>query len=101
MPNYGKEPNVAIVANGTLSSHGSVTVDDEAETLIMAANKFRRAAVIQNGGSGSIFIGNTGVTTANGFEVEAGGVFVDDISNSAWYAIALTGDVDVRYLIFT
>lgn len=62
MPNYGKEPNVAIVANGTLSSHGSVTVDDT-ETLIMAANKFRRAAVIQNGGSESIFIGNTGVTT--------------------------------------
>jgi len=75
-------------------------------TLIAAANPARVRIIIQNNGTGAIYIGDASVTTANGFPVAAGTSFSDraisegppDLNFSqAWYGIA-GGATDVRVI---
>ncbi|MCG7867361.1 MAG: hypothetical protein JAY74_13475 [Candidatus Thiodiazotropha taylori] len=87
---------IKFASNPTVS-HGAVSVTTTA-TLIQAKNLSRATCLIQNLGTGAIYIGNSNaVTSANGIYVAPGGstniTFTDPI-----YAIAATGLHDVRYL---
>jgi hypothetical protein len=57
----------------------------------------QKRVMIQNNGTSAIFIGPTGVTTANGIRIPASGSYEQDIGpNIAMFAIAQTGTQAVR-----
>lgn len=61
------------------------------------ANRF--SLCIYNNGSNTIFVGPTGVTTANGFPVPPGGSFCDDVNTTQVYScIVASGTENARVL---
>jgi hypothetical protein len=57
------------------------------------------SCLIQNKGSASVWLGNSTVTTANGFEFVAGAAATADLgSGDALYAVAASGTVSVHVL---
>jgi hypothetical protein len=78
----------------------AVTVGSSATALPTSPLEFRRAIVIHNLGTASIFIGGSDVTLANGLPLLAGEKISFDIQgtpNVAIFGIA-AGDTDVRIL---
>lgn len=76
---------------------GQITVG-VAATLIIAANANRRSVTIKNASTGPIFLGNAGVTTANGHQLDAGGALTYSSFTGAIYAIVTAGTATVTYL---
>lgn len=88
----GLLPNTAI--NNEAISVGLTEVAIPASPLAS-----RKLIQIQNNGDKSIFIGKTGVTTANGIEISKGGsVILEAGPNIALYAISSAAAQDVRIL---
>ncbi len=93
-------------ASGTLSTrtlaaqsanYGSVSVG-VAATLVLAANTGRSNILLQNLGTGVIYVGtDNAVTVANGIEVQVGGA-ITLATDEAIYAISTIAATDVRYL---
>lgn len=77
-----------------------------AATLIKAATN-RRAIIVRNNGARPVFIGGSGVTTANGMPLNPNptvGQAGDSITlegSAAVYGIVGTGTVEVRYIELT
>ena len=65
---------------------------------IFAANPDRIEAVFYNNGSQTVFLGkdNTVTSTAFFIAVPAGGSFVDEGSNDAWWGITASGTADMQ-----
>ena len=70
-------------------AHGQVTIGATA-TMIKAANTSRKALTIKNVGAVDVYIGGSGVTTANGFKLESGEAVSDIRSTAAIYGIRAT-----------
>lgn len=88
-------PNIAVL--GT-----AVTVDDTAGGVALPATAlaFRRILSVQNRGNKSIFVGPTGVTTANGTEIPKGAAMEFNAGPSvALFGVCATGETaNVRVL---
>lgn len=86
-------------ASGTSASYGNATVTTTATKIIATNLSGRRAAVIQNRGSKSIFIGHdSSITAANCPELPAGSsVEMPFGSTLDVYGITATGSSDIRY----
>lgn len=75
--------------------HTNVTVNGS-PILILSANRHRKTAIIQNQGSGTVFLGPLGVATSGasrGFALFAGATFTDNGSDQDWYAIGSGTDI--------
>lgn len=89
-----------------VNSGSNVAVEDTAVSVTTTATALpttaltgRRKIYIQNLDSQAIFLGGSGVTTANGLRIAAGGVFEDEVGDDvALFAICATGTADVRIL---
>jgi len=77
-------------------AHGQVSVGTSA-TQIKAANTSRKAITIKNIGSETVYLGNSGVTTANGFPLEPGEGFGPLRTTAAIYGIVASGSGKVAY----
>ena len=76
----------------------AVEVGDEA-TLVSAANELRQSCMITNNdAAATLYVGDDGVTTANGTPVQPGGSITIDKNVGAIYGIVATGTVDARVL---
>ena len=75
-----KHLNVNIGGLAALN-HGQVNVGSTA-TSIRAANLARKAITIKNIGASAVYLGGSGVTTGNGFKLEAGEA-LNDIRTTA------------------
>lgn len=82
--------------NQSTMNYGAVSVSTTA-TVIKAANASRELIIIRNNGGTSIFIGDSGVTTSDGYELEAG-QSVNLFTEDAIYGIVASGTEDARYL---
>ena len=75
---------------------GQVTLSTSA-ALVKAANAARRALIVKNiDASIVVYIGVTGVTSANGMELDAG-ESISVNTNDAVYAVAASGTPKVAY----
>jgi len=81
---------------GSGFSHGNISVGTT-PTLIKAANTARKSLLIQNLGTGAIYIGGSTVSTANGIKLDAGENITIDRTTAAVYGIS-TATQDVRFL---
>ena len=84
-------------ALATLFTSSAVTVGTAA-VIVAAAAAGRQAVTIYNNGSADIFIGGSGVTTANGLRVGPGGAYSTDRCTGALYAISTAAGQNVRVL---
>ena len=82
-PNKHLNINIGGLAN---LAHGQVTIGSAA-TEIKAANTSRKALTIKNVGAVDVYIGGSGVTTANGFKLGSGEALSDIRSTAAIYGI--------------
>lgn len=69
-----------------------------AEGLLIAANAGRKRLTIQNLGAAEVYIGPTGVTTADGIRIGSGGAYETDKTSAAFYGISTAPGQDVRVL---
>jgi hypothetical protein len=58
----------------------------------------RVSLCIYNNGAQTIFLGASGVTTANGLPLPAGGAFCDDVGSQPYYGIVASSTADARVL---
>jgi hypothetical protein len=94
---YGSEANQSIYdRKGTVTNYGAVTIGTSA-TQIVAADADRCSIIIYNNSGQTVYIGDSGVTTADGFPLLSGAdiTFYD---TDAIYADAVSSADDVRYL---
>lgn len=75
---------------------GAVSVTST-QTSIRATDATRTSLVIQNLGPSDLYIGETGVTTANGFLVSVGDSMGDIQFTGQIFGITASGTADVRY----
>lgn len=71
--------------------HSNVSVDDSAAVKIVSANRNRKSLVIQNTGGQTVYIGDSSVTNSDegrGYAVFAGTTFVDNATDTEWWAVA-------------
>lgn len=82
---------------GANGSFGSTAVGTTA-TEVLTATTGRKSLLVQNAGSGPVYVGfdNT-VTTANGVEIAAGGTYADETYSGSVYVIAASGTQDIRF----
>ena len=79
------------------SAYGNVSVGVTA-TLVRAANAGRSSVLVQNLGTGIIYVGTDGsVTAANGIQVQVNSAITLNVDD-AIYAISTIAATDVRYL---
>lgn len=87
-----------------VNSGANVAVEDTAVSVTTTATALpataltgRRKIYIQNLDNQEIFLGGSGVTTANGLRIAAGGVFEDEVGDDVGlFAITASGTADVR-----
>ena len=87
--NLRSDANMHLDVNiGGLASlaHGQVTIGSTA-TMIKAANTSRKAITIKNIGAVDVYIGNSGVTTSNGYKLASNAVSPEIRSTAAIYGI--------------
>lgn len=82
---------------GTIMNTAAVTITIAA-TLIRAANANRQSVVLRNKGANTIYIGNSGVTTASGQFINPNDVLTIDRSTAAIYGIVAAATEELRYL---
>ena len=87
---------IRLAGNRTVD-HGAVTVGTSA-ALVRAANDARNSILIQNLGADDIYIGDSGVTTANGLLVGKNGGTISFTAQTAIYGRSASAGNDVRYL---
>lgn len=75
----------------------AVTVDTD-PTLVVAARADRKALIIQNNSSATIYIGPSDVATTTGLALAANSSFSDYVTSAAWYAIVAADTADVRVI---
>lgn len=83
-----------VTRSGDTIANAAVSVANTA-TLILAANTNRNRAVIQNNSGQDVFIGASGVTTANGVKVLPNGALAVE-TGAAVYGIVAAATSDVR-----
>lgn len=79
----------------------AITVSGTATALPMTPLEYRRALVIHNNGSSTIYLGNPDVTSLTGFPLAAGEKIAFDIKGTprtTIYAISGGSSVDVRIM---
>lgn len=73
----------------------NVSVETGATIRLIAANGNRKSLILQNQGSGTVFIGATSTVaisgTARGYALFTGASFTDDATAGEWWAISGTG----------
>lgn len=88
--------SVTIAQGGTITNGTPATVGTT-EVALCAASASRKSVRFFNSGTATIYIGGTGVTTANGMPIAAGaGWSEDDGAAAAWYAISGSAGQTVR-----
>lgn len=85
------------LAGNRVIDHGAVTVGTSA-VLIAAENLNRNSILVQNLGAADIYIGDSGVTTANGLKVAKDGGTISLTAQVAVYARSGSAGNNVRYL---
>lgn len=91
-------PKQLVVSSGGTALTAAAVVVGTAATLVSAANTLRQSVTIQNKGAVPIYIGASGVTTAQGLELPSGQSVTFDKTTAAIYAIAGAAGQDVRVL---
>lgn len=92
----------ASITGGKIEAQAAATVTDGAATAntvsseLVAANASRSRLVIQNIGSSTVYLGDSGVTVANGLKVLPGAQYICQ-HQEAVHAITSTGTADCRY----
>lgn len=84
------------MAAGTIEN-GQATVGTTAVRLVAGAS-LRKGLLVQNLGSGDVYVGPTGVTTATGIKVPSGGSVPIDEFVGDLYAIGSAAGQDVRWM---
>lgn len=87
---------VVAVAKGA-RTQGAVAPDTTAD-LLLAANPARIVAAFYNNGAVTVYLGDSGVTSADDWPLPPGGVFVDNTSTDAWYGRTASGTGDIRFI---
>jgi hypothetical protein len=72
-------------AVNTVAAAGAVA------SLALAANPARVSALFVNSGAVPVYLGQAGVMPSNGIPIQLGQSFVDEASDSAWYAVTSGG----------
>lgn len=77
---------------------GSAAAPTSVAAVALAANVNRKTAIIYNNGSVTVYLGGSGVTTANGLPLLPGAAFVDDRTTGVWYGVTASGTGDLRII---
>lgn len=85
------------MAVGSNLVHNQTSVGTSA-TLIGAAKSTAKSLVVSNTGASTVFLGGSGVTTANGFPLAAGASIDFSDFNGQLYGIVASGTVNVAFL---
>ena len=91
----------AEIASGATPTVGTattakVTAAMNTPQLLAAANTDRRTLILQNAGSGTLYlVAGAGPATTDGVSIAAGGSFVIEAETTAWYGISPAA-LDVR-----
>ena len=88
----------AIFYAGTAVLGSVVSVGTTATALPASALANRRALIIRNNGSATVYLGAAGVTTASGFPLDPGQSLALEIGTLAIYGRVASGTVEVRVL---
>lgn len=92
-------PTRQLVTSATATGVGVAAVSvGTSAVLLRAASATRQSVTIRNNGSGVIYIGPSGVTTATGFNVEPGESFTFEGTTTAIYGIADSGTQACRVI---
>jgi len=82
---------------GQTGNYGQANVSTSA-TLLIEGNINRQSTLIQNTGSGPVYVGfDNEVTPSDGIEVAAGGTYSDETYGGDVYVVAGSGTKDVRF----
>jgi hypothetical protein len=93
------QDKVDLVALRNGINSGTVTVTTSATAIPTTALAGRRVIIIVNISSGNIFLGNSSVTTANGYQLYTQQAISMDVSDAVTvYGIVAAGTGEVRYL---
>jgi len=76
----------------------SVSCATSATALPATALTNRQSLCVQNNGTGTIFLGPVGVTTANGFPLARGATYCDDLGSQVLYCIVAADTENARVL---
>lgn len=102
-----------LVVSGTVTESAPVSTTianagvtlSATEVIILPVDATRLAASIENPGTNSIvvYIGATGVTAANGFDLAPGAAYNIDFPNctAAFYGLAASGNPVVKRIVLT
>mgnify|MGYP000939420008 CR=1 FL=1 len=89
---------VELFYKGTTVLSSAVSVGTSATALPASALSGRRALLISNFGSATIYLGAAGVTTAAGFPLLAGQSLALEVGTLAIYGIVASGTVAARVM---
>ncbi len=85
--------------SSTTFSASKVSVLSTGAILIKAANNGRLKIRLKHiGSSGQVYLGDSTVTVADGYRIEAGTEWIEDRTTGAIYGIASSGTIDVRVI---
>ena len=77
----------------------AVTITTTATQIPANPLPTRKSVAIRNNGAATVYLGHSGVTTSNGYPLDAGKEFPIDIGEDVdVYGIVTTGTVEVRIL---
>lgn len=82
--------------NNGYFAHGQATITGP--TTLRPQNTKRRSIFIQNLGTGTLYVGGSGVLTTDGLKVDSGGDIQIDMACEAIIYVNATGTCDVRYM---
>lgn len=83
---------------GSTVKSSAVSVSTSATALPSSALASRRALIIYNNGSATIYLGASGVTTAAGFPLAAGQSLALEVGTLAIYGIVAASTVEARIM---
>ena len=89
---------VEIFYKGSAVLGSAVSVGTTATPLPASALANRRALIVRNNGTATVYLGSSGVTTAVGFPLDPGQSLTLEIGTLPVYGRAASGTVEVRVL---
>jgi hypothetical protein len=94
--------SVLAALSNTITDAAPVSVGTSA-TLLIAAATTRRGIRFTNAGTADVYLGSSGITTANGaIKIAAGNTWIEDEApGAAWYGISGTAAQSVRMQVLS
>lgn len=95
---YAEDANILYVVPGSGLLTSGVWLPSGTNTTILTANANRKALLVYNNGSSTVYMGPTGVASTTGFQLTAGDTYIYKDTEALFGNSAVVGSTNVRYL---